>query len=343
MHARPVSLSCVAHSLFNIARPSVRRAAVFLTLAISAAPITAIAQSYPTKPIKIISPFGAGSPPDATARLVAQELSRRFGQNVVVENRPGAGGTIATKAAAGEAPDGYTLLQVNAALAYAPALYANPGYDPLRNFVPVASLANWSLALVVSKDVPANSIQEFIAYAKANPGKVNIAFPYGSPPQILAERFKLTTGAPLNSVPYHQLSQLSADLMAGRIQAIFSIAPGLVAAVREGKLKALVYAGTARHPALKDVPTVAEAGLPDLTLEPSDWVGIVAPAGTRPEIVQTLNTAINDILKSDEVRATFSKLGWRVTATTPEEFGAFLSSELVKWPRLAKAAGFKPN
>lgn len=317
-------------------------AAFILSLALIV-PAAATAQPYPTKPIRIISPFSAGSPPDATVRLIAQQLTSRLGQSVTVENRPGAGTTIATRTGAAAKPDGYTLLQVNAALAYASRLYPNPGYDPLKSFTPIAPLASWSLLLVVPANVPVDTIQGFIAYAKANPDRVNIGFPLGTPPHVLAEMLKSVTGAPLNAVPYRQVPQLIADLVAGRVQALFSIAPGVVSLVKEGKLKALAYAGVVRYPALPQVPTVIESGLPQLALDPSDWVGIVAPSGTPSEIVETLNAAINASLASPEMKAALAKLGWEATIATPQEFATFLAAETKKWPPLVKKAGLKPN
>src|SRR5215470_7626325 len=173
------------------------------------------AEAYPTRPIKIIAPFSAGSPPDVLGRLVGQRLAERLGQSIIIENRPGGGTTIATKAGATAEPDGYTLLYVNAALAYSTVLYPNPGYDPLKSFSPVAVPASWSFFLFVSPDVPAGTVQELIAYAKANPGQVNIGFTRGQVPQVVAEMFKTVSGAPFNGVPYRQLPQLTSDLLAG--------------------------------------------------------------------------------------------------------------------------------
>jgi len=200
----------------------------FAAIAMAANAITidgAAAQSFPTRPIKIISPFSAGSAPDAVARMVGQRLGDRLGQSVAIENRPGGGTTIATKAAAMVEPDGYTLLQANAALAYASVLYPNAGYDPLKSFAPVATLANWSHLLVVPAGVPVGTVSDYIAYARANPGQLNIGFPLGSPPQVLAETLKSSAAAPFNTIPYRQVSQLMADLLSGRIHGFF-LEPG---------------------------------------------------------------------------------------------------------------------
>src|SRR5262245_6960781 len=259
---------------------------------------TADAETYPTKPIKIISPFSAGSPPDAFGRLIAQQLSVSLGQSVVVENRPGAGTTIGTRAGAMADPDGYTLVQVNAALSYGPVLYPNPGYDPLKSFAPVASLASWTHVLVAHPSVAANTLQELIAYAKANPGKLSIGSPLGNPPHVLAEILRMTSGAEFNSVPYRQNPQLVTDLMAGRIQLYFAAGEPLISLIKDGKLKAYAFTSERRDRTLPDVPTMTEAGLPGLTFNASDWTGFLAPAGTSADLVGKLNQAINTSLKS---------------------------------------------
>jgi tripartite-type tricarboxylate transporter receptor subunit TctC len=318
--------------------------AAFLALACGAIAIDgAAAQSYPAKPIKMISPFSAGGPPDTLGRLVGQKLSERFGRSITIDNRPGAGTTLATRAAAAADPDGYTLLQVNATLAYAPVLYPEPGYDPVKSFAPVSTLATWSHFLFVAADVPANTVAELVAFAKANPGKVNIGHPVGVPPQVLTEIFKTASGAPFNNIPYRQAAQLRADLLGGRIQAYFSAGAELVGLVRQGKLKALVYTGTERYPDLPQVPTAIEAGLPQLALNPSDWTGIVAPAGTPQAVISTLSAAINESLQAPEVRANVTRQGGTVKLTSPSEFAAFVAAEAKKWPPLVTAARLKAD
>jgi tripartite-type tricarboxylate transporter receptor subunit TctC len=291
----------------------------------------------------MISPFSAGAPPDVLGRLIGQKLSERFGYNITIDNRPGGGTTLATRAAAAADPDGYTLLQVNATLAYAPVLYPEPGYDPVKSFAPVATLATWSHFLFIAADVPANTVEELVAFAKLNPGKVNIGHPVGVPPQVLTEIFKTVSGAPFNSVPYRQAAQLRADLLAGRIQAYFSAGADLVAMVQQGKLKALAYTGVGRHPDLPQVPTVIEAGLPQLALNPSDWTGIVAPAGTPPAVIGALSAAINESLHAPEVRANIARQGGTVKLTSPSEFAAFVAAEAKKWPPLVTAARLKAD
>jgi tripartite-type tricarboxylate transporter receptor subunit TctC len=318
--------------------------AVLLALACSAIVINgAAAQPYPARPIKMISPFSAGGPPDTLARLVGQKLSERFGINITIENRPGAGTTLATRAAAAADPDGYTLLQVNATLAYASVLYPDPGYDPVKSFAPVASLATWSHFLFVAADVPARTVEELVAFARLNPGKVNIGHPVGVPPQVLSETLKRVSGAPFNMVPYRQAAQLRADLLGGRIQAYFSAGAEMVGLVQQGKLKALAYTGVERHPDLPQVPTVVEAGLPQLAFDPSDWTGIVAPAGTPATVIGALNAAINESLHTPEVRANITRQGGAVKLASPSEFAAFVAAEASKWPPLVTAAGLKAD
>ncbi len=301
----------------------------------------AAAETFPPRPIRIISPFSAGSPPDAFGRLVAQQMSGTLGQSVVVENRPGAGTTIGTKAGAMADPDGYTLVQVNAALSYAPVLYPNAGYDPVKSFTPVALLATWTHVLVAHPSVAANTLQELIAYAKANPGKLNIGSPLGNPPHVLAEMLRMESGADINDVPYRQNPQLVTDLLAGRLQLYFSAGEPIASVIREGKVKAYASTGAARDPALPNVPTMAEAGLPQLTMSPSDWTGFLAPAGTPPDLVAKLVAAANDAVSSSEVQTMLKKLGWQTRRSTPQEFTAFVAADAGKWPHVVKAAGLK--
>jgi tripartite-type tricarboxylate transporter receptor subunit TctC len=301
----------------------------------------ASAEPFPTRPIRIISPFSAGSAPDALARFVAEQLSGQLRHKVNIENRPGGGTVIATRAAAAADPDGYTLLQANAAFVYASALHANPGYDPVKSFAPVATVAGWSHVLVVPATLPVDTIQDLIAYAKANPGRVNIGFPLGSPPQVLAEMLKAGSGAPFGSIPYRQVPQLMSDLLAGRLQGFFGAGSALVSLVREGKLKALLYTGATRSATLPDVPTAIESGLPRLTLSPSDWTGVLVPAGTPGDVIDKLNAAVNATLTSAQVQASIRLQGGEPKITSPSEFAAFLSAEVRKWPPLVEAAGMK--
>jgi tripartite-type tricarboxylate transporter receptor subunit TctC len=332
-------------TLLSVSKASagIARAALLALVCAAIGNDGAAAQPYPAKPIKLISPFGVGGPPDVLGRLVGQKLSERFGHSMVIDNRPGAGTTLATRAAAAADPDGYTLLQVNATLAYAPVLYPKPGYDPVKSFAPVATLATWSHFLFVAADAPANTVDGLVALAKLNPGKINIGYAVGVPPHVLTETFNIVSGAPFNTVPYRQAAQIRADLLGGRIQANFSAGAELVALVQQGKLKALAYTGVERHPDLPQVPTVVEAGLPQLAFNPSDWTGIVAPAGTPPAVIGTLNAAINESLHAPEVRAHIARQGGAVKITSPSEFAVFVGAEVKKWPPLVTAAKLKAD
>lgn len=303
----------------------------------------ASAQSYPTRPIKLVAPFGAGSAPDGTVRLLAQHLSARLGQRVFVENRPGAGTTIGTKAVANADPDGYTLLLANSTLSYATVLYPNPGYDPLKSFAAVAGVAVWSHVLAVHADIPVSTVEELVAYAKARPGQLNFGFPLLNPPQILSETFKIVTGTDINSIPYRGIAQLIPDSLSGRIQLNFLAYSTLLPMIQQGKVRPLAYAGATRSRHLPDVPTMIESGLPQMTFSPGDWTGILAPAGTPIDVINTINAAVNECLKSPEVQAGLARLGWDAKIVSPPEFAAFLAAEAEKWPPIAKAAGLKPE
>jgi tripartite-type tricarboxylate transporter receptor subunit TctC len=335
----PTFFSQALMSSLRLARP----AFIFATgIAVTIAN-GADAQTYPTKPIRIISPFSAGSPPDTVVRLVANQMTVRLGQNVVIENRPGAGTTIGIKAGAASDPDGYTVVQTNAALSYAPILYPNAGYDPIKSFTPVALLACWTHVLVGHPTVPANTLQQLIAYAKANPGRLSIASPRGMPPHVLAHLLRIETGADFNDVPYRQTPQLVADLLAGRVQLYFSSGEPVFSMIRDGKLKAYAFTSNTRDAGFPNVPTMAEAGLPNLAISPSDWSGLLAPAGTPSNIVAMLNGAINDALRSPEVQGGLTKLGWQTKTVTPKEFALFISSDAAKWTPVVKAAALKTD
>jgi tripartite-type tricarboxylate transporter receptor subunit TctC len=301
----------------------------------------AAAESFPARPIRIISPFSAGSAPDALARLLAERLSDQLGQNVSIENRPGGGTVIATRAAAAADPDGYTLLQANAAFVYSSVLHASPEYDPVKSFSPIAAVAGWSHVLVVPADLQVDNVQQLIALAKANPGRVNIGFPLGSPPQVLAEMLKAVSGSPFGSIPYRQVPQLVSDLLAGRIQGFFGGGSALISLIQKGKLRAIAYTGVTRSAALPNVPTVIEAALPQLALNPSDWTGILAPAGTPKDVVEKLNAAVNATLESPQMQTSIRQEGGEPRIASPTDFAAFLAIELKKWPPLVKAAGMK--
>ncbi len=304
---------------------------------------TSLAQTYPNKVIKVIVPFAAGGPPDAAARTVVQHLQKRIGQSIVIENRTGAGTTTGTMAVAAAAPDGYTLLFNGSNLLFFPVLYPKLDFDPTKNLAPVATVVEWSHVMVVGPSVPAQTIAELIAYAKANPGKLNFGFGLGTQPQILGASFQQATATDIAFVPYRGGDQARADLLGGRIHINFAPVSTLLALIQEGKVRPLAFTGPTRSPDLPNVPTMIESGLPQVGYNPDTWLGFLAPAGTPSVVINTLNTEINESLKSSEVKAALARFGFEPMIKTPQEFVVFLAAEKQKWPPLLRAAGLKPE
>ena len=304
---------------------------------------TAAGQGYPSRVIRIVVPNIAGAPGDVAARLIAQQLQTRLGQSVIVENRPGAGQTTGTKAAAAAAPDGYTLLMGGDVLGYFPITYPNFEFDPLKSLTPIATVLTWSHVLVVSPTIPVHTIVELVAYAKANPGKLIFGLRYGTTPHILAQAFRQATGTDITFVPYSGGEQARTDLLGGRVHLNFAPISNLISLIEDGRARALAYTGSTRAQRLPDVPTIAESGLPQVGFNPDVWLGLLAPAGTPSSVVERINREVNDSLKSPELLATYAKLGFEPKATTPQEFEAFLAGEVRKWPPLLRAAGVKPD
>jgi tripartite-type tricarboxylate transporter receptor subunit TctC len=300
----------------------------------------AAAQSYPVKPIRMIVPFPPGGPIDTMGRMVANDLSVRLGQQVIVDNRAGAGSTLGTKMAAAAEPDGYTLLfGSSGSLAVAPALYTTLDVDPLKVFAPVAKTALLPHVLVVANDLPVNSVKEFIAYAKQHPGKLNYGAGLGTPPHLLSTLFKTKTDIDAVYVPYKGSAASITDLLGGRTQFTIDGLLGLYPLIRDGKVRALAIARGERWPALPDVPTLVESGFPDFTMDA--WTGVAAPAGTPAEIVARLNAAINDGLKSPDSKATLAKFSAIADTGTPQDFAVFLAREIPRWAALVQLAGAK--
>jgi tripartite-type tricarboxylate transporter receptor subunit TctC len=310
-----------------------------IALAICAAAAPALAQSYPTKTIKLVVPFGPGGPTDVAARLVAQVVPAKLGQNMVIENRAGAGGATGSKSVATADPDGYTLLLgTSATLGVVPAVYKNPGYDSLKSFAPIAKIADSTTILVVPAQFPANTVQELIAYAKAHPGKLNYSSAgAGNQTQLVAELFKLKAGVDIVHVPYKSGAEMVTSILSDQAQVSFPDISILLPLILEKKIKALAVTGTQRHPALPDVPTMIESGIPDFVA--TFWTGVVAPAGTPPDAIQKLNGAINDGLRSPQVTDTLTKMGLQGDPKSPQEFAAFILAETRKWSAVAKIAG----
>ena len=306
-----------------------------VALATGAVPVQA--QSYPNRPIKLIVAVLPGGPMDVMGRLIAQHLSSTIGQQVVVENRAGAGTTLGAKAVASADPDGYTLLLGNAAtLAIGPTLYKNAGYDPLTSFAPVAFLSSVPYVMIASPSLPGRTPPELVAYAKANPGKLSFGVPNAAP-HLLAAWFKAITGTDVVIVPYKGASAVLTDMLGGQIQAGFETTSVLFGHLHEKKIKALATATTARLPDLPDVPTMIESGYPDFVA--SSWTSIMAPAGTPKDIVAKLNREINTGLVSAPMQARFKQLAAQARPGTPEDLAAFVASELPKWQAMAKLAG----
>ena len=272
---------------------------------------------------------------------MAEQVSRRIGQPLIVENLSGAGGTLGARAAANAMPDGYTLLFALSSHAY--GLYANPGYDPVASFVAVATVAMWSHVLVVRPDFPARTVQDLIAYAKANPGTVMFGFGINTPPQILGEMLKVISGADIRSIPYRGGAQAVTDMFGGQIDMNFGATATLLPLIRDNKLRAIAYTGASRSPDLPEVPTIGEAGFPALAFDPDAWTAILAPAGTPPDVVGRLNVAINGSLRSGELQARLAQLGYQPRIMSPGESAAFLAAEMRKWPVIVKAAGLRAD
>jgi tripartite-type tricarboxylate transporter receptor subunit TctC len=272
------------------------------------------------------------------ARLVAHELSSRLGQEVIIENRPGAGSTLATKAVAGADADGYTLLfGSSGSLAVAPALYAKLNIEPLKMFAPVASVSLLPHVFVVGPSVPAKTVQEFVAYAKANPGKLNYGAGLGTPPHLLSTLLKVKAGIDVTYIPYKGSAASITDLLAGQTHFTIDGLVGLYPLIKEGKVRALGIARAQRWPALPEVPTLVESGYPDFTVDA--WTGVVAPAGTPADVVDTLNRAINAALQSPEMKDNLARFSAIAKPGTPQDFAAFVGSELPKWAALVKLSG----
>src|SRR5688572_11742469 len=303
--------------------------------------LQAYGQAYPTKPVRVVVPYPSGGGNDTLGRLFAAKLGERMGQPFVVENRPGAGTMIGTEAAAKSAPDGYTILLSSIAThALAPNLYARVPYDPVQDFAPITLLGIAPTVLVVTPDLPAKNVQDLIGLAKAKPGQFAYASGgNGTPPHINAEVFKSVAGIDLLHVAYKGGGPALTDLMAGRVHVMLDTAASAMPHVRGGKLRALALSAPKRSAEYPDLPTFAEAGLPQY--DTNAWYSMHAPAGTPADIVRRLNTELVAILKDPDIVARFKQLSTDPVGNSPEEFGAFVKAELDKYARVIKAAGIK--
>ena len=308
-----------------------------LALAATALASPAFAHTYPDKPVKLIVTVAAGGPMDTIARVVADQLQGKLGQPVVVENRPGAGSTLGAKAVASAPADGYTLMWGTlSVIAIAPALYKDPGYDP-QSFVPAAMVAEFPHVMVISPTVPASGIAEFVAYAKANRGKLNFGGSLGTPPQLLGSMFNKVADLGMTYVPYKGGAPSIPDLLAGRLQMQFDALTLLQPLIKEGKLRALAVASDKRWPDLPDVPTLAEAGFKDFPGAP--WGGLMVPAGTPAPIISRLNAATNEILSAPETKASLARLNVLLRPSSQQEFAAFVARQTPVWTEMVRASG----
>jgi len=297
------------------------------------------AQDYPSKPVRLIIPFPPGGSNDVVGRMIALQLSDRLGKQVVVDNRGGAGGIIGTEAAANSPHDGYTLLIISIAHAVSPWLYKLQ-YDPIKSFTPVAILASGPNVLVVNPELPVHSVTELIALAKQKPGELNYASAgIGSFQHLGGELFKLTAGVNMVHVPYKGGGPAMTDVLGGYTKIMFSSLVQTTPFILNGQLRALGTGGVQRNPALPDVPTIAEAGLPGY--EATNWWGVVAPAGTPAAIVEKLHNEITAVQNSPQTKAQFAAQGADAVQMTSAEFGTFMEKEMNKWERVVKESGMK--
>ena len=297
------------------------------------------AQTYPARPVHIIVPFAAGNGPDIIARLLEQSLSDRLGQPFIIENRPGAGTNVGTEAVTTASPDGYTLLWTPTASAINATLYQDLHFNFIRDTTPVAGCVRLPNIMVVNPSLPVKTVPEFIAYAKANPGKINfVSGGNGTTPHLTAELFKMMIGINMIHVPYRSSTQALTEVIGGQAQVMFDGIPSSVTHVKAGELRALGVTTAARQAVLPDVPSISEF-VPGY--EASSWLGIVAPKGTPAEIVDELNNEINAALANPEMKKRLSEIGTEPMPMPPAEFGKFIVAETDKWGKVVKFAGVK--
>jgi len=301
----------------------------------------AAADGFPSKPVRIIVPYTPGSPNDVMARLLAQHLQAKLGQAAVIDNKPGGGTTIGSKVAAAAPADGYTLLFASSALVIEPIMTKQIEYDPQKDFAPIAFVARTSLLLTINEQVPANSVEEFVVYAKANPGKLSLGFAQGTVSQLAAEYFNRLHRLDITSVPYRGGALVIPDMLGGRIHIYWPSPATVLPLIREGRIKALATSSPERVSDLPDVPTMKELGLDQLSLE--FWDGVWAPTGVPADIVEKLNAAINAALQSPEMVASMKQLGFESRIGSPQDFAAFVAAEIPRWTAVVKASGVQPQ
>ena len=298
------------------------------------------AQEYPSRPVKVIVPFSPGGAVDGPMRVIAQELSKRLGQQVVVENKPGAGATIGTEMVAKAAPDGYTLLLASQTNAISASLYKTLSYDPIEDFAPISLIGREPGVIVVNPTVPVKTLPELIAYVKEHPGKFDYASSgNGSGQHLFAALLASRTGLQMNHVPYRGSGQATTDLLGGQVQMSIPGTAGMVGHIKAGKLRALAVTGATRSPQLPDVPTVMESGVPNF--EAYVWMGLHAPKGTPQAIIDRLHREVQQALQTSEVRGYMANAGIEIVGSTPAEFGKFFRAERDLWAKVVKDTGAK--
>jgi tripartite-type tricarboxylate transporter receptor subunit TctC len=312
----------------------------FAAAIIAASASFAQAQEYPTRPIRVVVPFSPGGAVDGPMRIIAQELSKRIGQQVIVDNRPGAGATIGTELVAKAPPDGYTLLLASQTNAISATLYAKLSYDPVEDFAPISLIGREPGVLVVHPSLPVKTFQEFVAYVKERPGKIDYASSgNGSGQHLFVALLSSMTGMKMNHVPYRGSGQATADLLGGQVQVAIPGTAGMVGHIKAGKLRPLAVTGAHRSPQLPDVPTVMESGVPGY--EAYVWMGLLAPKGTPAPIVDKLHRELVQVLDTTEVKTYMASAGIEIVGSTPAEFGAFFRSERDLWAKVVKETGAK--
>lgn len=320
-----------------------RIALATMALALSAcAPVTLHAQSYPARPVRIIVPFSPGGAVDGPMRVIAQELGKRLGQQVVVENKPGAGATIGTDAVAKSPPDGYTLLLASQTNAISATLYQKLPFDPIEDFAPISLIGREPGVLVVKPALPVQTLQEFVAYVKARPGQIDYASSgNGSGQHLFMAKLASMTGMQLTHVPYKGSGQATTDLLGGQIPVAIPGTAGMVGHIKAGKLRALAVTGAKRSPQLPDVPTVMESGVPGY--EAYVWMGLLAPKGTPAPIIDKIHHDLLQALATNEVKNYMATAGIEIIGSTPAEFGAFFRAERDQWGRIVRETGAKAD
>lgn len=318
------------------------RRAVFAILGLACGLNVALAADFPARPLTLVVPYTAGGAPDVLARVLGESVTKILGQPVIVDNRLGAGGNIGAQIVARAQPDGYTLLMCAFSCAVSPSLYNPVPFDIVKDFSPVAMLGTVPSVLVVNPKVPARNLAEFLAYAKANPGKLNAGSAgVGTSPHLAIELLRAKTGVTVTHVPYKGVAAVATDLLSGQVDMLFDNLPTSLQSIRTGRLRALAVASPKRSAAIPDVPTFAEAGVPDLLVIP--WFGIMAPAHTPPPIVERLNQAFVAGLKAPNVVQRMEQLGTEVSPSTPQELGQFVSRERDKWKAVIVANNIKAD